>query len=75
MKKPAFNAFAYLPIAPPMKPRVQLEEDEAAGTEHSIQLQTGAVLDGPPDDADVLCIVKDRVKLVCRFVTFAVPLM
>jgi len=59
--KPAFNAFAFLPTAPAMKPRVRLDEGCESSGEHEIEILGGEVLlEAPPSDADVLCSIKDR---------------
>jgi hypothetical protein len=60
--KPAFNAFAFLPTAPAMKPRVRLEEGDEPSPEHEIEVLEGDVLEAPPLDADVMCSIKDRDK-------------
>ena len=63
--RPAFNAFAFLPTAPPMKPRVVLKEEEVTCDDHLIDIiHGGDKLDNPPDDAAVLCKIIDRFKSV-----------
>lgn len=58
--KPAFNAFAFLPTAPAMKPRVRLDEGCSSTAEHEIEIVGGEVQEAPPSDADVMCSIKDR---------------
>lgn len=54
--KPSFNAFAFLPTAPPIKPRVK-----------DVVVQTYVVSELPllneaPIDAEILVNIKDRLK-------------
>mmetsp|Transcript_1486 Transcript_1486/g.2381 ORF Transcript_1486/g.2381 Transcript_1486/m.2381 type:complete len:212 (-) Transcript_1486:158-793(-) len=55
---PAFNAYAFLPTAPPMKPRVK--DVETVSETHEIPVETGEVMDSPPSDADIFVNIKDR---------------